>query len=106
MTHVTLIPRNATDFDTRRPPFYFMTAIGEYTGRCAVSLCDFLEQIKHVDPQALEFHVSRRDFQRWILNRWQFDALVDDLDLLQRRGLVGECLRQQLINVVAIHTYL
>ena len=106
MTYAVLLQREESDFDVLGPPFYFMTAIGEYTDRFAVSLRDFLEQIKHVDLRALEFHLSRRDFQRWIMDRWHLCLLVEDLDLLQQRGFEGECLRQQLINVVAIHAHM
>jgi hypothetical protein len=85
------------------PPFYFMTAVNEYTGVTAVSLRDLYQKVQRVDVQSLEFHVSRRDFQRWIRDRWQLDALVDDLNAIRERGIRGECLRHQLRNVVALH---
>jgi hypothetical protein len=78
-----------------------MTAIGEYTGVAAVSLLDFLDKLKTVDTPSIVFHLYRRDFQQWIQDWWHYDDLVEDLDLIVGRALEGECLRQQLLNVVA-----
>jgi hypothetical protein len=103
MANMLWLQREAVDTNAIGPPFYFMTAIGEYTDLFATSLLDLLEIIKHVDLRSLVFHLDRRDFQRWIMDRWHLDHLVEDLDLIQRRHFEGERLRQQLITVIAIH---
>ena len=46
--------------------FYFYQAIGKPTGESAKSLSDFLEKIKTVKLESLQFHLQRKDFQNWI----------------------------------------
>ena len=46
--------------------FYFYEAIGKPTGESARSLSDFLEKIKTVKLESLQFHLQRKDFQNWI----------------------------------------
>ncbi len=84
-------------------PFYFFIDVGHYTGLAAVSLPDFYAKVKRVDSRSLQFHLHRRDFQTWIMDFWQLTELVQDLDLITKKKLVGERLRQQLLNVVAFH---
>jgi len=45
--------------------FYFYEAIGKPTGQSAKSLSDFLEKIKSVKLESLQFHLQRKDFQNW-----------------------------------------
>ena len=46
--------------------FHFYTAVGEPTGENAGSLSNFYEKIKSIDPESLNFHIQRKDFQNWI----------------------------------------
>ncbi len=46
--------------------FHFYEAVGQPTGERATSLLDFLEKIKTVKLESLEFHLQRKDFQNWL----------------------------------------
>jgi len=46
--------------------FQFYEAVGRPTGERATSLLDFLEKIKTVKLESLEFHLQRKDFQNWL----------------------------------------
>jgi len=46
--------------------FYFYEDTGKPTGESAKSLSDFLEKIKTVKLESLQFHFQRKDFQTWI----------------------------------------
>ena len=45
--------------------FHFYEDIGKPTGQSARSLPDFLEKIKSVKLESLQFHLQRKDFQNW-----------------------------------------
>jgi hypothetical protein len=60
--------------------FYFYRDIGDYTGAVALSLRDFLEQLRTIDESSIEFHFHRQDFQKWTK-----DVIGDDV-LSQRIG--------------------
>jgi hypothetical protein len=79
--------------------FYFYNALGEYTGKNAMSLKDFSKMLQTVDVQSVDFHFSRGDFRRWI----QF--ILGDVDLSIRINQIpqdtrGEKLRSGLIKNV------
>jgi len=46
--------------------FYFYEDTGKPTGESAKSLSDFLEKIKTIKLESLQFHLQRKDFQNWI----------------------------------------
>jgi hypothetical protein len=48
--------------------FYFSRGIGDYTGQAATTLTEFAEMLRTVDSKAIEFHMERKDFERWIRN--------------------------------------
>ncbi len=50
----------------REKAFYFFTSIGNYTGTSAASLKEFMEKVNEVNAKALEFHLYRADFEKWI----------------------------------------
>jgi hypothetical protein len=79
--------------------FWFYRAPGDYTGRNAMSLKDFVKILQVVDVQSVDFHFSRGDFRRWI----QF--IIGDVDLSTRINRIpvetrGEKLRGYLVRVV------
>jgi hypothetical protein len=79
--------------------FYFYKALGEYTGKKAMSLKDFAKMLQVVDVQSVDFHFSREDFRRWI----QF--ILGDVDLSIRINQIpqdtrGEKLRSALIKTI------
>lgn len=46
--------------------FHFYEAIGKPTGQSASNLTEFLETVKSVKTESLQFHLERKDFQNWI----------------------------------------
>lgn len=63
--------------DVRLPPerrFYFRTTGGESI-EAAASLHDFCSAVRHLDQQALEYHLERGDFSHWL------DGTIADRDL-------------------------
>lgn len=46
--------------------FHFYEAVGKPIGENALGLPDFLEKIKSVKLESLQFHLQRKDFQNWI----------------------------------------
>ncbi|MGQ9719279.1 MAG: hypothetical protein ACUVWK_05530 [Nitrososphaerales archaeon] len=72
-------------------PFYFHTDVGRYTGMAATSIASLVEMLTKVEAQSLEFHLYRRDFERWIREVIEAPALAES---------EGEELRQELIKIV------
>ncbi|MEM2119293.1 MAG: DUF5752 family protein, partial [Candidatus Bathyarchaeia archaeon] len=87
----------------RERAFYFFTSIGNYTGESAASLKEFLGKIREVSLQSLEFHLYRGDFDRWIAEVLQDEELANEVKRLQKSGLSGDELRNQLHMIVARH---
>jgi hypothetical protein len=46
--------------------FHFYENIGKPTGESAQSLSDFAKKVNTVKLESLQFHLERKDFQRWI----------------------------------------
>ena len=82
--------------------FHFYLAIGEPTGKTAVSLADFVEKMETVDVKSVNFHFPRKDFEKWIRE------VIGDAELALRLGRIGrihvsisgETLRNEIIRVV------
>lgn len=85
----------------REKAFYFFTSIGNYTGESASSLKEFVEKIREVDIKSLEFHLYRRDFEKWISEVLENSALAEEIGKLRMANLTGDDLRKQLHTVVA-----
>ena len=81
--------------------FYFFTSIGNYTGESVASLEEFLGKIREIDIRSLEFHLSRRDFEKWIAETLESRELATEIGLLQNLGPTGDALRNQLIVTVS-----
>ena len=80
----------------REKAFYFFTSIGNYTGISAVSLKEFVERINEVNVKSLEFHLYRGDFEKWTTEVLEDLWLAGDIKKLQKFGLTGDALRNQL----------
>jgi predicted transcriptional regulator len=82
--------------------FHFYTGLHQYTGMQANSLCDFCEKVKNADVKSIEFHLSRKDFERW------FESL-GDRELARRVGAIrgkeasGERLRKLVYDAAKSH---
>ena len=89
---------------TEQEGFHFYIAIGEPTGETAVSLADFAEKMGSVDVRSVNFHYTRKDFEKWILE------VIGDAELASRLirisrihiGIKGEALRNQIIRAVKV----
>jgi tRNA acetyltransferase TAN1 len=81
--------------------FYFFRSIGTYTGEKASSPSEFLERIKEIDYESLDFHLYRGDFQKWFRDVWRFDELADKIAEKEEENLKGELLRVQIIDLVS-----
>jgi hypothetical protein len=81
--------------------FHFYIAIGEPTGKIAVSLADFVKKLETIDVRSINFHFPRKDFEKWIR------SVIGDAELALRivrirLGIQGEALRNEIIRVVKV----
>jgi len=79
--------------------FHFYLAIGEPTGKIAVSLADFVEKMETIDVRSVIFHFPRKDFEKWIRD------VVGDTELALRVGRIrmgnqSETLRNEILRVL------
>lgn len=72
--HAVQILRNVGDAKS----FHFYENIGKPTGERAESLPQFLNRINTVKLESLQFHLERKDFQKWI------KETLDDSELAER----------------------
>jgi len=63
--------------------FHFYTGLHQYTHVIAHSLPEFAEKLQKIDVKAVEFHVSRKDFEQW------FQSL-GDVELARRLGAIRD----------------
>ena len=85
----------------REKAFYFFTSIGNYTGKSAASLKEFVEKISEVNVKSLEFHFYRGDFEKWVAEVLEDKDLAEYVRKLRRQGLTGDKLRIQLYTAVS-----
>ena len=85
----------------REKGFYFFTSIGNYTGKEASSLQEFLEKIREIETESVEFHLDRGDFQKWFREVWRIDKLADEIGKKEKQNLKGELSRLQVIGLVS-----
>ena len=85
----------------REKAFYFFTSIGNYTGKSASSLKEFMEKINEVNVKSLEFHLYRGDFEKWINEVLEDEELAAEVRQLQKTNLTGEALRHQLYETIS-----
>ena len=82
--------------------FHFYTELHQYTGMQANSLCDFCEKVKNADVKSVEFHLSRKDFERW------FESLGDKelarrIRAIREKEASGERLRKLVYDAAKSH---
>jgi hypothetical protein len=87
----------------REKAFYFFTSIGNYTGESATSLKEFMEKVNEVNLKSLEFHLYRGDFEKWLTEVLEDKELAEEIKKLQRIGLAGDALRNELYIKVSKH---
>ncbi|HLV02504.1 MAG TPA: HAD hydrolase family protein [Acidobacteriota bacterium] len=79
--------------------FYFSDAAGGSHGSAA-SLWELTNMLPKVPARSLEFHSSRGDLVLWVEEVLQDEELGRHLKKLKSRGLLGETLRDALIQTV------
>jgi MoaA/NifB/PqqE/SkfB family radical SAM enzyme len=84
----------------RDKAFYFFTSIGNYTGKSAASLEEFLQMVRDVNVKSLEFHLYRGDFEKWLNEVFGVQELAEELKKLRTSNLFGEQLRSCIYSVV------
>lgn len=80
--------------------FHFCTEGGKYTGITATSLHEFTEKLQTIDQNSIDFHIQRRDFQKWIADEFCNKELPKQIDQLSAEKVVDEKLRQELLDTV------
>ncbi len=81
--------------------FRFSRGIGDYTGQVATSLEEFAEMLRTVESKSIDFHMERRDFEKWVLGIFGDEELAQ---ILSRRMIFqGEKRREELIMAVKNH---
>jgi len=84
----------------REEAFYFFSSIGNYIGESATSLEEFAGKIKEVNNKSLEFHLYRRDFEKWVDEVLGDPGLAEKIKELRNQKLVGENLQDQLYQTI------
>ncbi|MDG6925887.1 MAG: NDP-sugar synthase [Nitrososphaerota archaeon] len=79
--------------------FYFYTGLGQYTGILATSIEEFVQALEKAPMGSIEFHASRRDFEKWVRQVLASDELADGVEAIRRRAVTGEELRRDLVEV-------
>jgi hypothetical protein len=80
--------------------FYFFTSIGNYTGKSASSLEEFVKKIKEMNIESLKFHFYRGDFENWIIGTLGDEKLGEKIKNLRSQRLSERALRNQLYSIV------
>lgn len=82
--------------------FNFNFEIGKPTGQTAASLADFVEKLAAVNVQSINFHYSRKDFQKWIREVFGYAELALRLEKISRvrLGVSNETLRSEIARAV------
>jgi hypothetical protein len=79
--------------------FHFFTDLNKPTGIYATSIFDFLDTLKRVDLESLEFHFARNDFSRWLREVVGDNSLADDFEKQHALDLSGEKIRSNLVEI-------
>ena len=67
----------------------------------ATSIEDFAEILRSVDSKSIDFHMERRDFEKWVLGVFGDEELVQILS--RRMVFQGEKRRDELVMAVKNH---
>jgi len=88
----------------RERRFYFRTTDGQPIAPAA-TMHDFCTAVEHLDPKALQYHLERGDFSRWLNNTIADKELAAQMavwedQLLAHRAADLERIRHQLVRAV------
>ena len=87
----------------REQAFYFFTSIGNYTGESAASLEEFAKKVLAVNVKSIEFHLYRGDFEKWITDTLEDNALASRVKQLKELKPIGIDLRDRLYLIISKH---
>ena len=86
---------------SREEAFYFFISIGNYIGESAASLEEFVKKIREMNTKSLEFHLYRRDFEKWVTEILGDERLAEEIKNVRNLDLTGDALRDQLYLIVS-----
>ncbi|MDA4111284.1 MAG: DUF5752 family protein [Thaumarchaeota archaeon] len=79
--------------------FYFYRGEGSPSGLKATSLREFLAQVEIADPNSLQYHARRGDFEKWV--RMLGDpTLAKQLQTVSSQELSPEELKSKMLRVI------
>ncbi len=79
--------------------FHFYTGVHQYTHVIAHSLTEFADKLQKIEVKAIDFHISRKDFEHWIRSMGD-EELAKKLNLIHKMNLRGEDLRERLHETI------
>lgn len=80
--------------------FHFHDESGRYLGRSAANLWEFRKALSELPAGALQYHLQRRDFERWLRDVLHDGELARRVHKISSRELQETALRQTLLKVV------
>jgi hypothetical protein len=69
-------------------------------GDAASTGIELANVLQTVEIESVEFHLYRRDFERWVRDVFRYITLANMIFSLRKEGLKGEELRKGLIVVI------
>jgi hypothetical protein len=80
--------------------FHFCLEGGNYTGITATSIHEFTEKLQTIDQNSIDFHMQRKDFQKWIKNEFCDKELPKEIDHIHEEKVADKILRQELLDTI------
>ena len=82
--------------------FCFNRTLGIYMGQKANSLEEFLQKVKEIAAESLEFHLYREDFEKWIVLAIGDARLAKDVKAMrEQKATTGNDLRERLSIIIS-----
>ncbi len=81
-------------------PFLFHSGVGQYIGFTANTIEEMASLLSRVEVKSIEYHLYRRDFERWVRETFQANFLARQISELRKQGLRGRKLRMGLQETI------
>lgn len=102
VTHVRHLHKYLRAPLPRDKQFHFLIEDGDYKGpRAAASLWEFSEVLYKLPAKTIQYHLERKDFERWLTETLHDPELARRLHKVANRKLKGEILREVITATVA-----
>ncbi len=82
--------------------FHFCFDGCKYTGVTATSLNEFTQKLQNIDSNSISFHLKRKDFQRWIQDKFCDEELPKQIEKI-RVDDAEEKVRKELVNTINLY---